>query len=361
VRRRSAGFVIALSCGAAACGIHYPVPAYRAADARFGRLGGGASPSKDALCRDWAGAVLLRDRFAAQHASFPETNPIAACFTPVLYDGAGAHPAETPRGCAYPEDTDRSALLRLAARMESIASHDRPDPMFPCALEATARRRAAAHDAAVLRRVAAKPSASGWPYAAIVILGHGLPEQDDTAYAGFMPGDACPALRPGDHRRLGAMGKRTERAAIAMRGGVAPVVIATGGAVHSHVVEAFAMVALLACNEPPEQAITDVIVEPCADHTHTNLRNAGRWLDAMNARAGYLVTDDGIQSDYLQDWNGFDLLLGSVDHRSRRDWGYVIGSWRQASSGMDAGFWFTPYRFWAEPREGLGSLTCVDR
>jgi hypothetical protein len=82
----------------------------------------------------------------------------------------------------------------------------------------------------------------------------------------------------------------------------------------------------------------------------------------MNARAGYVVTDDWIQSDYLQDWNGFELLLGSIDHRSRRDFGYVIGSWRQASEGMmNAGFWFTPYRFWAEPRDGLGSLTCVDR
>ena len=48
------------------------------------------------------------------------------------------------------------------------------------------------------------------------------------------------------------------------------------------------------------------------------------------------------------------------DERSLRDWGYVIGSWRQASTGIRAGFWFTPYRFWAEPRDGLGSVTCVD-
>jgi hypothetical protein len=37
-----------------------------------------------------------------------------------------------------------------------------------------------------------------------------------------------------------------------------------------------------------------------------------------------------------------------------------MGSWRQASIGIDAGFWFTPYRFWAEPKDGLGGMTCVD-
>jgi hypothetical protein len=361
--RSTGALLIALSSGGAACGVHYPVPADRAPDARFGRLAGtSVPPTKEALCSDWTGAVSLRDPFAETHVSFPETNPIAACFTEVTYDQQGPHPGEIPRGCAYPADADRVQLVRLAERLEAVSTHDRPDPLFPCDLAAPARRRAAAHDAAVLRRVARKTAPpAGWAYASIVVLGHGLPEQDDTAYAGFMPGDACPTLRDGDHRRLGAMGKRTERAALAMRANVAPVVIATGGAVHSHVVEAFAMYALLACNEPPGERIDDVIVEPCADHTHTNLRNAGRWLDAMSARAAYVVTDDWIQADYLQDWNGFELLLGSIDHRSRRDWGYVIGSWRQASSGMTAGFWFTPYRFWAEPREGLGSLTCVDR
>jgi len=103
-----------------------------------------------------------------------------------------------------------------------------------------------------------------------------------------------------------------------------------------------------------------VFVEPCADHTHTNLRNSARWLDAMGARAAYLVTDDFLQSKYFQDFNGFELLMGSIDQRSLRDFGYVIGSWRQASVGMRSGFWFTPYRFWAEDPGGLGSLTCSD-
>ena len=80
----------------------------------------------------------------------------------------------------------------------------------------------------------------------------------------------------------------------------------------------------------------------------------------MGARAAYLLTDDGIQASYFQDWTAFELIFGSIDQRSLRDWGYVIGSWRQASIGTAQGFWLTPYRFWAEPREGLGSVTCVE-
>jgi hypothetical protein len=151
---------------------------------------------------------------------------------------------------------------------------------------------------------------------------------------------------------------RSERAADALRGGVAPVVIVSGGAVHSTVAEAFALMSLLQCREAiaPER----ILVEPCADHTHTNLRNSARWIDAMNGRAAYLLTDDWIQSEYFQDFSGFEFLMGSVDQRSLRDWGYLVGSWRQSSIGNNAGFWFTPYRFWAEARDGLGSMTCVD-
>ena len=47
------------------------------------------------------------------------------------------------------------------------------------------------------------------------------------------------------------------------------------------------------------------------------------------------------------------------DQRSLRDFGYLVGAWRQASVGMEAGFWFTPYRFWAEPEPGLGGWSCV--
>jgi len=215
---------------------------------------------------------------------------------------------------------------------------------------------AARQNARVLRALARRGEA--YPYTAVIVPGHGLREQDATALTDFLPGDACRPLAAGDLARLGAMPQRTAIGGDAMRGEVAPVVITSGGAVHSHLIEAFALMHLLQCRE--QIAADRIMVEPCAEHTHTNLRNSGRWLDAMGGRAAYLLTDNGIQSDYFQDWNGFELLLGSIDQRSLRDWGYLLGSWRQASSGTKSGFWFTPYRFWAEPRQDLGSVTCLD-
>jgi hypothetical protein len=104
---------------------------------------------------------------------------------------------------------------------------------------------------------------------------------------------------------------------------------------------------------------TAVLLDPCADHTHTNLRNTGALVRALGGRTAYLLTDDGLQSGYLEEWTSFDLIGGSIDQRSLRDFGHLLGSWRRASVGMSAGFWYTPYRFWAEPEDGLGSFTCV--
>lgn len=102
-----------------------------------------------------------------------------------------------------------------------------------------------------------------------------------------------------------------------------------------------------------------ILYDPCADHTHTNFRNTSALLTGMGARFAYLVSDDFLQSKYMQEWTIFDLIGGSIDQRSLRDFGYLVGAWRQASRGMDAGFWYTPYRFWAEPRSGHGSFTCT--
>jgi len=104
---------------------------------------------------------------------------------------------------------------------------------------------------------------------------------------------------------------------------------------------------------------TAVLVDPCADHTHTNLRNTGSLVRALGGRTAFLVTDDGLQSGYLEEWTSFDLIGGSIDQRALRDFGTSLGSWRHASPGMRAGFWYTPYRFWAEPESGLGGLSCV--
>ena len=54
-----------------------------------------------------------------------------------------------------------------------------------------------------------------------------------------------------------------------------------------------------------------------------------------------------------------DIVGGSIDQRALRDFGYLLGAWRQTSVGIDGGYWYTPYRFWAEPRDGLGSFSCI--
>lgn len=355
-RRTASAALLTLALAALGCGYRERVPAFREQDARFGRLAGGApAPSKERMCRSWGSAILARDSWASAHVSFPEANVHDACFSVVAHEGRQVHAGAPPQGCGYPAEPQRATLLALAAELESLAPATM-QRLFPCSLQPDQLSAAARHNARVLRALAASPRV--YPYAAVVLPGHGQREQDGTALSSFLPGEACRPLAEGDLERLGAMPFRTALGADALRGDVAPVAIASGGAVHSHLIEAFAMLHLLHCRE--HIAADRILVEPCAEHTHTNLRNSGRWLDAMGGRAGYLLTDDGIQSEYFQDWNGFELLLGSVDQRAMRDWGYLLGSWRQASSGIRSGFWFTPYRFWAEPREALGSVTCVD-
>lgn len=338
------------------CGWREPVPPLRARDARFGRLGGsGEAPPKSTMCRQWSSAVIERDGWAATHRSFPETNVRAACFTPVTHAGRDVRVGSTPPGCGYPDPPARARLIALADELDALAASGAPSALIPCSLTTVQRSAAYRQNAEALRALAGIER--DYPYAAVVLPGHGLIEQEKIAMSALLPERNCGPFADADLPRFGAMAPRAEIGADAIRGGAAPVVIASGSAVHSHVVEAFALMHLLVCRE--HVPASRIILEPCADHTHTNLRNSARWLDAMGARAAYLLTDDGIQAEYFQDWTAFELILGSIDQRSLRDWGYVIGSWRQASVGTAQGFWFTPYRFWAEPRDGLGSVTCV--
>ena len=353
---RFAAGIIAVALLLFGCGMREPLPAFTANDARFGRLGGrGEEPSLATMCGSWHTAIVGRDEWAITHVSFPESNVQDACFTPVTHEGRKVSAGQPPRGCGFPAPSARARLEALADELDALPVAA-PSKLFPCSLTPDQRRTAQRQNARALRAIARDSTL--YPYSALVIPGHGVPEQNDTALASFLPGHTCKDLADGDLGRLGVLPVRTARAADALRGGVAPVAIVTGGAVHSRVIEAFAMMQLLECRE--HIAPTRILVEPCAEHTHTNLRNSGRWMHAMGARAAYLLTDDWLQSTYLQDATGFELLMGTPDQRSLRDWGYVMGSWRQASIGIDAGFWFTPYRFWAEPRDGLGSATCVD-
>ena len=343
--------------GLVGCGMREPLPAFSSDDARFGRLGGkGEAPSVAKMCGGWLTNIVGRDEWAITHVSFPESNVQSACFTPVTHQGRTTTAGTAPRGCSFPSPSGRARLEALADALDRVPD-DAPSKLFPCSLAPDQRRTARVQNARVLRALARDTRT--FPYSAVVVPGHGVVEQNETALAKFLPGHSCSELADGDLGRLGALPFRTARAADALRGGVAPIAIVSGGAVHSRVIEAFAMMHLLECREhiAPER----VLVEPCAEHTHTNLRNSGRWMHAMGARAAYLLTDDWIQSTYLQDATGFEFLMGTPDQRSIRDWGYVMGSWRQASIGLDAGFWFTPYRFWAEPKDDLGSMTCVDQ
>ncbi len=364
---RRSGILVSLAsvCGATgilACGIREAAPTYRTRDARFGYLDGRGDPvSKSHACSRWVTSVVSRDPHAVTHVSFPETNVEASCFVPVRHEGEDvASPiGATPRGCAFPNARSRARAITLAVELERVATEGAPHALLDCGLAEADRRAAALHNARVLRAVADEDAS--YPYAAIVVPGHGKGNQSTSTLLGRRPGEACRQSDDATLPVLAGMLPRTRRASALLRGRVAPIAIVSGAAVHSPLNESFAMLHLLSCARASSFAVPAerVLVEPCAAHTHTNLRNSGRWLDLLEARAGYVVTDDFLQSDYFQDSSGFELLMGSIDQRSLRDFGALLGAWRQASVGISSGFWFTPYRFWAEPREGLGAMTCV--
>jgi hypothetical protein len=102
---------------------------------------------------------------------------------------------------------------------------------------------------------------------------------------------------PGFTPRLGWRGglhprnvERLEQALSDLRTGLAPAVIVSGAAVHSPDNEAVLMRDwLLAHDVEPER----IVVEPCARHTTTNLRNAGRILLQHGVDEALVVTSDG--------------------------------------------------------------------
>lgn len=74
-----------------------------------------------------------------------------------------------------------------------------------------------------------------------------------------------------------------------VREGIAPLVIVSGGAVHGPANEAVLMrEELLRLGVTAER----ILVEPCARHTTTNLRNAGRLMLAHGLHAAYVVCPD---------------------------------------------------------------------
>ncbi len=319
----------------------------------------GIAPSdfdRAAACDAWRWATTHID--ARKHESFPEFSALG-CFATVAYERGPERiisASDLHASCAFTPSTERARLLARAARYDAIADGARTDvPLeLACELAPEKRRAAARQNARTLRTIANE--ARAYAYGAGITFGYGNDEQNASGLTTWMPGDACMPLP--DHRRalLSVNVQRADRAAETYRSGLAPVVIVSGGAVHGEVVEAFMLTFLATCEGgvPANR----VLVDPCADHTHTNVRNTGALVRHLGARTAYVVTDDFIQADYLQEFSGFELLGGSIDDRALRDFGHLLGSWRQASRGIDSGFWFTPFRFWGDPDPEMRSFAC---
>ena len=341
------------------CYRHADPPATPPGGPPAGRAPAGFAAAR--ACGEWADATGPDGESAAGHASFPELSPEVSCFVPVRYEGELARPDPTPAGCGYPRSGDVGRLEAERARYEKIAAGEavaRLPPELACDLTAAVRAAAARQNARALGAIRRDlDEGKDYPYSAIGVFGFGHRDQGASVLRGFAPGEVCRPMAKDDLDLFTINVTRAGRAAMAHAGRVAPVIVARGGAVHSPIIEAFALAHLAVCRfgVPADR----VMVDPCADHTHTNVKHVGSLVVALGGRAAYVVTDDHLQRDYLEEWTFFELLGGSIDQRSLRDWGYLLGSWRRASAGMRAGFWLTPFRFWAEPREGLGSFTCV--
>lgn len=350
VMRVMAAFAtIAFACS---CAAREVVPTDVGEIPRDARAGIAPSAFDEKLaCADWR-AAAHGDATALTHASFPELDRAHSCFAEVRYRGEDATPEAALGSCGYSPRAHRAAIEAEANRYERIARGDDVEPPLElaCALPTDVRRASAANNARVLR--AAADDDRNYAYATIEAFGFGHYSHEGTVLDAWKPTDACPRI---DMRRFGVNVDRAARAALAWAGGVAPFVVVSGGAVHSRLVEAFLLDYIATCRigMPRDR----VLVDPCANHTHTNVRNAGRILAATGGRTAYIVTDDALQAAYLQEHTVFDWVGGSIDQRSLRDFHHLLGSWRQASRGMDAGFWYTPYRFWADER--LHDLACL--
>jgi hypothetical protein len=350
-------WVIGFCTGVVGC-VRHAEPPPHPSEVELGRCKRGVDRRR--LCGNWSEATTRCEGDGDVHTSFPELEP-AACFVRVRYqDGRLPRPDPSPEGCGYPQDDSVAAKVeREARRHERFARGEtRALPMaLDCELPVEVRSAAARANGRALRRLHQRlRRGERFPYGAVATFGFGHPAQRFSELVAWRPDDSCRSLDKWQMDLFSLNRERAARAAAAYHGGVGPLVIVSGGAVHSPLYEAFMLQHLVSCTfGVPRDA---VLLDPCADHTHTNVRNSGGLVRLIGARTAYVVTSDDFQAGYLQEWTLFNAIGGSIDQRALRDWGYLLGSWRQASMGIDAGFWFTPYRFWGEPRATLGGLSC---
>ena len=155
------------------------------------------------------------------------------------------------------------------------------------------------------------------------------PPRDDKARWPFL-------IVPGYTPRIGWRGglharnlERLERALADLRAGLAPALIVTGGAVHSPDNEAVLMREWLLAHGVEKERI---LVEPCARHTTTNLRNAGRILLSHGASEAVVVTSDAADWSFRRRWRFFEKSyyvgfpwLSSFHLRCIAELGYRVG------------------------------------
>ena len=160
-----------------------------------------------------------------------------------------------------------------------------------------------------------------------VIDSDALRARADTPYdllivPGYTPDDAdkpLPRVHP-------VAASRLDEAVALYREGKAKLVLVTGGNVRpagTPYNEALTMKAYLLERGLSEAAI---VVEPCARHSTTNLRNAGRFMLKYHLRTALVVTSRD-QAFYFA--NG---RLSSFEIRSRAELGYMVGSLKNRTS-----------------------------
>ena len=158
---------------------------------------------------------------------------------------------------------------------------------------------------------------------------HGMPF-DAVIVPGYTPLDQR-VPTPGVH----ALGReRVLRAAVEWDDGLAPFIILSGGYVYpddNPFNEALEMKKLLVAGGLPEDA---VLIEPCARHSHTNIRNVGRLMLSAGLVNGLVVTS------YDQAYYLLNHYRSGFSARCWRDFGHLLGRFRKYTPHSTA---FYPY------------------
>lgn len=157
-------------------------------------------------------------------------------------------------------------------------------------------------EAMVTARAVASGDRTRAPYHVLVVPGY-TPLDQETPLPGVHP--------VARERLIAAIGD--------LRAGLAPLILVSGGNVHPEGTpynEALEMKRFLLAQGV---SASQVLIEPCARHSHTNLRNAGRLMIRTGLRSALIVTSWD-QAMYFQ-----RPRSSSFDARCLADIGYLVG------------------------------------